>query len=131
MLTNDKRPKERYRVYIAGPMTIGDSFSHVRTALELAEDLWYWGYAPFVPHMNFAWHLVYPKSHEEWLDYDFNWLRLCDCVVRLPGDSVGADLEVAEAKRLGIPVILDDYGDELEDKLDSLVQQNFSERNET
>ncbi|GAG05287.1 unnamed protein product, partial [marine sediment metagenome] len=34
------------------------------------------------------------------------WLEVCDCVLRLPGESAGADLEVERAKELGIPVYL-------------------------
>jgi hypothetical protein len=35
---------------------------------------------------------------------DFEWLKCCDAVLRLPGESTGADREVALAKELGIPV---------------------------
>jgi len=119
---SDTETNERYRVYVAGPLTIGDSFSHVRVALDLADDLWAWGFSPFVPHMNYVWHFVYPKNPQEWLEYDYGWLRLCDFLVRLPGESVGADAEVEEAKRLGIPVILEDYSDNLEAKLHELVK---------
>ena len=43
-------------------------------------------------------------THSDWLAVDFAWIRVCDAVLRLPGESVGADMETAEAKRLGIPV---------------------------
>jgi hypothetical protein len=34
-------------------------------------------------------------------------LQHCDAVLRLPGESAGADLDVATAKRLGLPVYHD------------------------
>jgi hypothetical protein len=34
-------------------------------------------------------------------------LEHCDAVLRLPGESAGADLDVATAKRLGLPVYQD------------------------
>ena len=35
---------------------------------------------------------------------DFAWLQVCDALLRLPGASVGADMEEAEARRLELPV---------------------------
>jgi hypothetical protein len=32
------------------------------------------------------------------------WLAKCDCLLRLPGESKGADNEVFWAKKLGMPV---------------------------
>lgn len=43
-------------------------------------------------------------THADWLAIDFEFISRCDALVRLPGDSVGADAEVAEANRLQIPV---------------------------
>jgi hypothetical protein len=34
-------------------------------------------------------------------------LQHCDAVLRLPGESVGADQDVATAERLGLPVYYD------------------------
>ena len=95
---------ERKRVYVAGPYTKGDVAINVRTAIEAADTLLHWGYLPHCPHLTHFWHLVCPRPYETWLDYDKAWLRLCDAVVRLPGDSQGADQEVALARELGIPV---------------------------
>lgn len=43
-------------------------------------------------------------THADWLKIDFEYIRRCDAVLRLPGESVGGDMETAEAARLGIPV---------------------------
>jgi hypothetical protein len=46
-------------------------------------------------------------SHADWLDMDFAWVAVSDAVLRLPGESVGADKEVEHARKLGIPVFTD------------------------
>jgi hypothetical protein len=46
-----------------------------------------------VPHLTHLWHTMSPKPDQFWLDYDLHWLRHCDCVLRLPGESSGADKE--------------------------------------
>lgn len=43
-------------------------------------------------------------THADWLKIDFEYIYRCDALLRLPGESVGADAEVAEAMRIGIPV---------------------------
>lgn len=35
---------------------------------------------------------------------DLEWMDHMDAVLRLPGESAGADMEVAHAKALGLPV---------------------------
>lgn len=42
--------------------------------------------------------------HADWLRVDFEYVRRCDALLRLPGESVGADAEVSEALRIGVPV---------------------------
>jgi hypothetical protein len=39
------------------------------------------------------------------MEWCMTMVSVADLVVRLPGESKGADLEVAEAKRRGIPVV--------------------------
>jgi hypothetical protein len=43
-------------------------------------------------------------GHAGWLSADLVIVRRCSAVLRLPGDSVGADAETAEAALHGIPV---------------------------
>lgn len=92
------------RVYIAGPYTLGDTAINVRVAIMAADQLLRKGHAPFIPHMSHFWHMMYPHKYETWLWYDMEWLKVCGAVVRLPGESMGADGEVAWAKQKGIPV---------------------------
>ena len=46
----------------------------------------------------------YKFDYDFWLAYDMEWLKVCDCVLRLDGESPGADKEDELAKKLGIPV---------------------------
>lgn len=98
-----QRRRPRY-VFVAGPYTGGDVAENVRAAIQAAESLRRAGFIPFLPHLTHFWHLVTPAPYQAWIDYDAAWLERCDALVRLPGDSPGADGEVALARRRGIPV---------------------------
>lgn len=92
------------RVYVAGPYSGGDTPLNIRAAVLAASRLMDAGHAPFCPHLTGIWQMISPKDYEQWLDYDFKWVEVCDALVRLPGASPGADREVDLAKRLKIPV---------------------------
>ena len=92
------------RVYIAGPYTNGDVAQNVRNAITAADQLLAAGHHPYIPHLTHFWHLVSPRPWEDWLKYDIEWLSVCDCVLRLPGESEGADIEVYNAELWCIPV---------------------------
>jgi len=92
------------KVYIAAPYTKGDIAQNVRRAIEVGDFLADLGYAVFIPHLTHFWHLLFPHEWEFWLEHDNEWMQCCDCVLRLNGDSIGADIEVNKATELGIPV---------------------------
>ncbi len=46
-------------------------------------------------------------THEDWLGMDLPWVAVSNALLRLPGESTGADREVAHAKLHGIPVFHD------------------------
>lgn len=92
-------------IYVAGPITAGDQFLNVRAAVGMAELLRRAGYFPFCPHLSAFWHMLEDGiSYEEWLIYDFAWIDKCDAILRMPGESPGADREVLYAQSRGIPV---------------------------
>ena len=62
------------------------------------------GHTPYIPHLTHFWHLVFPHEIEVWYKYDMEWLKLCQALLRLPGESEGADEEVKSAAILGLPV---------------------------
>jgi hypothetical protein len=99
------------KVYVAGPYTKGDVAENVREAIRAGEIILMQGDYPFIPHLTHFWHLLYPHSWNYWMDYDKTWLKQCDAVVRLPGESVGADIEVTEAMKLGLKIYvgIEDY----------------------
>ena len=92
------------KVYIAGPYTKGDTAINVREAILAGDQIYSMGFIPFIPHLTHFWHIVCPRPYEQWLKLDIEWLLVCDAVLRLPGDSSGADAEVLLATNSGIPV---------------------------
>jgi hypothetical protein len=94
------------RVYIASPYTLGgDKDANVRVQIDAYHTLRDAGLFPFAPLLSHYLHLVRPRDYEDWMEIDLYWLFACDLLVRLPGDSLGADQEVAYAKTIGIPVV--------------------------
>lgn len=111
----------RRRVYIAHPISVGPLHLHVSRATVAFLHLSACGFAPFCP----AWS-VYGRdvpvplgngdilargsgggqlrTHDEWMEMDLQWLATCHALLRLPGESKGADEEVAVAREKGIPV---------------------------
>ena len=77
---------------------------NIRKAIFEADWLLAAGFAPFVPHLTGFWDFASPKKYETWLAYDMEWLRACDALLRMIGESPGADREVELAESLGIPV---------------------------
>lgn len=92
-------------VYIASPYTVGDTAVNVRAQLEAADLLMDHGFCPVAPLLTHFQHILNPRPYEHWMEIDFEKLRRCDAVWRLPGESKGADREVALARELGIPVV--------------------------
>ena len=92
------------RVYIAGPYTKGDRSKNVRNAMRAMDQLIAAGHEPLCPLLTHFQDLAFPRPWSDWMRIDLAWLPFAEAVVRLPGKSKGADIEVAEAERLGIPV---------------------------
>ena len=92
------------RIYISAPYSKGDIALNVRNAILAGDKLLEMGHIPFVPHLTHFWHYISPKSYNTWLQIDMDWLKICDAVLRLPGESIGADHEVNWAYLNGKPV---------------------------
>ena len=92
------------RVYIAGPYTNPDPVRNAHDAVLSAEEVYKAGHTPFIPHLVLMWDFLTSKTNEAWFLYCLKWLEVCEALIRLPGESSGADREVAFAKRKGIPV---------------------------
>lgn len=95
----------RPRVYIASPYSIGNTNRNVLNSLNAFDELLTEGFSPFSPlAMNHFVDLVHPRNYEDWMTYDLEWVATCDAVLRLQGESKGADREVRYAHGIGIPV---------------------------
>lgn len=93
------------RVYIASPYTKGDIAINVHNAIIAADKVLEKGHLPLIPHLTHFWHIVSPKEYGFWLEYDANFIKdWADAVLRLPGESHGADAEVSFAEQLCKPV---------------------------
>lgn len=97
-------PERKPRVYVAGPYSTGDVAENVHAAIYVANRLAGMGCAPFCPHLSHFWHMIYHQPWTFWLEQDLQWLACCDALVRLPGPSAGASIEVNQARRLDLPV---------------------------
>lgn len=101
------RHRNRPLAYISGPISKGDRADHITRAVEAFRWLIELGYAPLCPQLSIYaedWHGC-EFSHEIWMEVDLAWLVYADLVVRLEGESVGADIEVREAHDLELPVV--------------------------
>ncbi len=97
--------RRRCRVYVAGPYTGGDVARNVAEAMRAADALIRADCAPYVPHLSHFQHMAHPQSYDVWLELDFEWLAVCDALLRLPGHSPGADAEVSWCEEHGVPVL--------------------------
>lgn len=98
-------------VYLAGPYTRPDPVLNTHETIRFASKLLDEGLVtPFVPHLTLLWHLVSPREVDFWYDYDLAVLARCDALLRIEGESTGADKEVAFAVERGIPVFYDAAG---------------------
>jgi hypothetical protein len=119
----------RKKVYICGPISKGDLCHNINQATAAFVALAKAGFAPLCPHWS-----VYSKpvrrevltdddgeqwdaliceatrngnnqmTHADWMGVDFSWVVSADALLRLPGESTGADLETECAREHGIPV---------------------------
>lgn len=116
--------KRKLRAYIAGPISNGDLCENVNRATAAFLALAKAGCAPMCPHWSCfsgpmheaesdCWPRVYfafassqpnELTHADWMGICLEWVDVCDFVVRLPGESKGADMEVARATERGIKV---------------------------
>ena len=90
-------------IYLAGPYSSDNpeiTEAYVDMATQVTHMLQRAGYAVICPHMLYTQdsHLSYENVMEQCLDL----LEICDYIIRLPGKSRGADLEVLVAKKLGL-----------------------------
>ncbi len=113
-MTGDKGKVIQY-VYIAGPYRNGHPIEVVKKVVIAAEAIASLGYFPFLPHsVTRDWAMRFDHPEDAWIGYCMAWVRRCDALVRLPGESEGSDHEMRVADEIGIPVFGDGVVDGLE-----------------
>ncbi len=102
--------RNRTRVYIAGPMTNGGrgyDMGKIHEAIRAYCQLIRRGFVPHCPQLTVFADFLEPGGvpYDEWLELDMCYIDDCDVLLRLDGDSKGADRECAYAVSIGKPII--------------------------
>jgi len=92
------------RVYVAGPYTKGDRSQNVHNAMQATIQLLDAGHEPWCPTLFHFLDLAFPRPWENWMRLDLAWLPFAEAMVRLPGESEGADREIRLAQKHNIPI---------------------------
>lgn len=92
------------RVYLSGPITKGDRTENFRAFCLWQKVLMDKGFAVLNPGLSMLHPDAWTIAHEAWLQSDLPWIRVSDVVIRIPGESAGADREVEHAEEFGVPV---------------------------
>lgn len=94
------------KVFISGPYQNGGIEENLQILIDAANTLIDKGFNPLP--LNLYCHPIQTKHprkrYHDWIDLTYEWVEKCDCLLRLPGESKGADGEVKRAEELGIPV---------------------------
>jgi hypothetical protein len=102
-------------IYIASPYTLGEVGANVSVQVEAAHRILDMGHCPIAPVLSHYLHIHRQRPYEEWLQMCLTLVTRVDLLLRLPGESKGADREVEFANKIRVPVL---HGwDELEDRL--------------
>ena len=89
------------KVYIASPYTLGDVAVNVKLQIDTASELIAAGFAVFWPLSSHFLHMAHPQDYPIWTQQDLEWVASCDVLLRIGGESKGADREVEYARELG------------------------------
>jgi hypothetical protein len=96
----------RPMLYIAGPYTRPDPVVNAHAAIQVGTIVYeQTDYVPLVPHTTLLWHMVTPRPPDFWYALDIHHMLRCDAIVRLPGESTGADREMEVAIEMGLKVV--------------------------
>ena len=95
------------RIYVSGPYsapTLEEKEANVDKAIKVAISLYKKGHHPFTPHLShFVDICTETLKWEDYMQCDIAWLSVADAMLFM-GHSPGADLELIEAKRLGLKI---------------------------
>ena len=92
-------------IYVAGPMRKGIMSDNVRTGTEVCDNLLDMGYLVINPFLSHFHDMIFPHDFKWWIEKDLRYIKQCRVLLRLSGESEGADMEVAFAIQNKIPVV--------------------------
>lgn len=93
-------------VFVSGPLNSSGSVDdNIRNACLVGHYLIERGFVPYVPHLSFFWNMMHKRDEGYWMEHDKRVILHCVAVLRLPGESRGADEEVEFAGQNGIKVM--------------------------
>ena len=98
---------QKIRCYISSPYTAPSSGERLLNVLESCavwDELMNLGFFPYSPLWSHWQNELFPRSYDDWMASDLVWLEPCQALLRLPGESKGADIEVKFANEHNIPV---------------------------
>ena len=102
------------RVYVAGAYSSNNVIGvldNMREGMRWATKVFLAGHAPFAPWLDFHFQLMLRDgeslSVEDYYQYSLAWMQVADVVFVTPEweNSKGTHAEIAEAERIGIPVV--------------------------
>lgn len=129
-VVKDKAPM----VYIAGPLgdggAIRDPFqqlANARKAISEGNSMALVGIVPLIPHLHFMANILFPGQvvFEEWMRRDFEFIRRCDAVWILPGESLGTQMEIEFCSQNGIRMFDSQYPQSLKELMDYLKERGY------
>lgn len=102
-------------VYLSSAYSKGDQGLNTRFQCQMWDKMMTDGVvAPIAPLWSHFQHCIFPRKYDDWMAYDLQVILRVDAMLRLdvrhePLDytqveSTGADMEVAYANRIGVPV---------------------------
>ena len=97
-------------IYIAGPLKAKkecDIIENVTRAVKVGGMVFELGHECIIPHLFWYSHRLigWPVNDDQALAYCFRLVNRCDALIRLPGESEGADKEVATLTKKNRPVV--------------------------
>jgi len=99
-------------IYIAGPLgasskNYGKIIENITRAVKVSDVIFSLGHECFIPHLMWFSHelIGWPVDEIKAMEYRLKLVKRSDALIRLPGESNGADKEVAEIAGQNKPLI--------------------------
>jgi hypothetical protein len=111
LIINKNYMNKKVKIYICSPYSFGDKEKNVKRQIDIGNELLNRGYVPYIPLLTHYQHIAHPREESEWLKLDFEFLLICDILIRIKPIidgkellSNGADQEEKLAIENKIPV---------------------------